>query len=93
MIVTANIQNTTASTDNLSFASFGISGTTTLAASDQNAVERNQGTSSSTGGIQASTMTYVTLTAGAGNVFTMQYRVSAGTATIIDRTITVIPLN
>ncbi len=90
VIVTAQL---TPGSSDTNWASFGISGATTLAASDLDAVVRSAGSSSSTGGVQASTTTAVTLTPGT-NTFTMQYKDSAsGTYSITNRTITVIPLN
>jgi hypothetical protein len=75
------------------YMSFNVSGATTQAASDERAVIREHGSSTDTGGVQASTTTVITnLTAGS-NTFTLQYKSSSGTSTFSNRTITVIPLS
>lgn len=72
---------------NDSFMSFAVSGSSTVAASDDNAR-----VSSTTSGLQYSTTTLVTgLTAGS-NVFTSKYRVASGTGSFLRRTISVVPL-
>jgi hypothetical protein len=71
--------------------SYGVTGATTQAASDDHAVVREASSSSSVsaGAVQASTTSVITnLTAGS-NTFTLQYK---GTASFENRTITVIPL-
>jgi hypothetical protein len=90
VIVTAQIQP---AASGQVWASFAVSGTTTQAASDLNSIERTHGSSGGTGDIRASVMTFVTLTAGSSNLFTMQYKEAGGTATISNRSLTVIPLN
>ncbi|HST68343.1 MAG TPA: hypothetical protein VLI94_01650, partial [Solirubrobacterales bacterium] len=78
--------------DRTAYMSFAVSGATTQAATDARAVIREHGSSSGTGGIQASTTTVITdLTAGS-NTFTLQYKSSTGTSSFSNRTITVIPL-
>jgi hypothetical protein len=79
------------------FVSFDVSGATAVAASDQNAVIYAQGAagngSPSENNVQASTVTYLTVTAGS-NTFELDYKVSGsvGGVSFSDRTITVIPL-
>jgi hypothetical protein len=75
------------------FMSFAVSGATTQASTDERAVIREHGSSSGTGGIQASTTTVITnLTAGS-NTFTLQYKGdNTNTCTFSNRSITVIPL-
>lgn len=74
------------------WASFAVSGATTIAASDANAIKvQNTGTTNSMY-IRGSAATITTLTAGS-NTFTMKYKDdSTGTAFFKDRTITVINL-
>ena len=86
VIVTANISVGNNDQGNESFA---VSGATTLAASDVNALIYHSFTSVS----QGSTVTYLTVNAGV-NVFTLQQeRNAGGTVTMSNRTISVIPLN
>jgi hypothetical protein len=77
------------------FMSFAVDGPggADQSATDARAVIREHGSSSGTGGIQASTTTVVTgLTAGS-NTFTLQYKGdNTNTCTFSNRTITVIPL-
>ena len=73
---------------------YAVTGNTVQAASDERAVIREHGTSSSTGAVQASTTSVITnLTAGS-NTFTLQYKSSSASVsqTFANRTITVIPL-
>ena len=91
VIVTANI----AATSELEgLESFAVSGSTTLAPTDEWAVARSAGADSSSSGVQASTVTYLTVTAGS-NTFTLeQLRFgTGGTVLMSSRSIQVIPLN
>lgn len=69
--------------------SFTISGATTLAASDVNAVVFTSGAANEGGG--SGVIIPVAVTAGS-NTFTAKYRVTAGTGTFLNRFISVIPL-
>jgi hypothetical protein len=75
------------------FMSFAVSGATSQTATDARAVIREHGSSSGTGGIQASTTTVITnLTAGS-NTFALQYKGDGtNTCTFSNRSISVIPL-
>jgi hypothetical protein len=93
VIVTAT---ETTTNGNAAFASFSVSGTTTIAASDNNAVSSvvNGGNQNPGSAVRASTEAVVNLTAGSNNVFTMAFRSGTTTAaTFGTMTITVIPLN
>src|SRR5262249_31397194 len=74
--------------------SFAATGTNTIAASDANAVIREHGSSSGTGGIQASTTTVLTGLKEGSTTFTLQYKSgsSSTSANFENRSITVIPL-
>lgn len=86
--VAAKIQNTTNSVN--SKASYAVSGATTIAASDNTAVDMQFATAATTT-LAASRVTMQTgLTAGS-NTFTMKYRVTAGSGTFDIRHIFVIP--
>jgi len=85
VIVSARITSNTAATD---FMDFGLTSGNTRSASDTTALVAVQSTS--TTGVRASSVTYLTgLTAGS-TVFTAKYRVTAGTGTFLDRSITVL---
>jgi hypothetical protein len=68
------------------FVGFSVSGATTLAANDQQALIMTSGLGS------GSAMHYVTGLTPGNNTFTMQYRVDAGTQTFSSRNIMVIPM-
>jgi hypothetical protein len=92
VIVTADIIPDSGRSGDVSFA---VSGATTLLANDDWAVQRWAGIASSTGGVQASTVTYLTVTAGT-NTFTLEQRrdgSAGGTVSMANRRIQVIPLN
>jgi hypothetical protein len=89
VIVTGEITPASNEQGNLSF---DVSGATTVAAADANAVIRSAGSSTGTGAVQASTVTYLTVTAGT-NVFTLDQDRTAGTVTMSNRKISVVPLN
>jgi hypothetical protein len=94
VIVTARIVPPTA-TPYHGWVSFAVSGASSVAASDANAVEHTRQLSATD--VQASTTTILTgLTAGS-NTFTMQYKSDGSgggtTATFSNRTLTVIPLS
>jgi hypothetical protein len=74
--------------------SFAVTGATTLAASDSNAVAGriSGGNGGPTITTQSSTVTYLTVTPGS-NVFTLQYKEANGSATFSNRTLTVVPLS
>jgi hypothetical protein len=90
VIVTASETNSGSSGG--AFMSFAVSGATTLAASDTRAFSFvNGGNQAQT--VQGSATFYVTgLTAGS-NTFTAKYRATVGTASFVNRSITVIPLS
>ena len=83
LIVSAELSN--ASTG-ASFLGFAVSGATTLAASDAQAMLAQI----SGGNGQGSWVGLITLTAGV-NTFTLQYRVTSSTANIENAGITVVP--
>jgi len=74
-----------------SYMSQAISGATTVAASDVNAVRFNGGVWASGFGSFSKTFKVTGLTPGS-NTFTAKYRVSSDTGTFLDRTITVVVL-
>jgi hypothetical protein len=76
------------------YLSYSVSGASTQAASDDRAVIREHGTSTDTGGLQASTTSVITNLSAGSNTFTLQYKSSSSssTQTFSNRTITVIPL-
>jgi hypothetical protein len=85
--VTARMQNTLDNSS--SFASFAVSGATTIAAADTSSIQLDGLTGSNSVRYGMSMM--VTLTAGS-NTFTMKYRAGSGTARFSDRDIVVYPL-
>jgi hypothetical protein len=88
VVVSAELWNQTAGFSAL--MSFAVSGATTRAASDADALR--QGSSASAEDLAASRMTLVTgLTAGT-NTFTSKYRCNGGTGRFLNRSIIVIPL-
>ena len=90
VIVTAS--ETNAGSSGGAFMGFAVSGATTVAASDTQAFSFvNGGNQAQT--VQASGTFYVSgLTAGS-NTFTAKYRGTVGTATFVNRSITVVPLS
>jgi hypothetical protein len=90
VIVTGQIQNSTASSQN--FMSFEVSGATTIAAADEVAVANLYGAASTVDTYpRMSAASYVTLTPGS-NTFTAKYRASGGTGFFRNRQIFVINL-
>ena len=89
VVVSANVSNSSLNTNN--FVSFAVSSATTLAASDTRGMQIPITVSASLNP-RLSIVTLLTgLTAGS-NVFTAKYRCSGGTATFLDRDISVIDL-
>jgi hypothetical protein len=90
-LVTVTGSLTNSGTSNQSFMGFAVSGSTTRAAADTQAlIVKNGGNQAILA--QGSATFFVTgLTAGS-NTFTAKYRVDAGTATFVNRSIIVIPL-
>lgn len=87
---TAQMYNTTNAAEN--YASFAVSGASTIASSDLNAVVFGLPTVGSGMTLQASHCSVLTGLTPGSTTFTMTYRVSAGTGTFTNRTISVIPL-
>lgn len=88
VMVTSLVQNSTASQN--SYASYAVSGASSIAATDDRAVLITAAATNQT--LRASSVYMETgLTAGS-NTFTMQYRVTGGTGSFQNRRITVIPL-
>jgi hypothetical protein len=85
--ITATMSNSSA--NEFCLAGYAVSGATTIAATDAAGIAHTSATSNSLH--QGSFFYPVTLTAGT-NVFTMQYRVSAGTGTFLRRRLYVFPL-
>jgi len=72
---------------NDSYHSFAVSGASTVAAGDASATSSN-----GTAGMTSSTTTLVTGLIAGSNTFTSKYKAGSGTATFLNRSITVIPL-
>jgi hypothetical protein len=88
--VTGHIQP--GASNQTAFMSFQVSGASSVAANDSQALIRDFGSSGGTGYIQASATFYVTGLTGGANAFTAKYKTTAGTATFADRNIIVHPL-
>lgn len=78
----------TSNTSGSGFMAFAVSGATTVAANDDGNATRNGTTTANS---IARTMLVSSLNAGS-NTFTLQFKVSAGTGTWEDRSLTVVPL-
>lgn len=86
--VGALTQNSTASSN--SFASYAISGATTVAANDTISIGASNPTAAATNNNASRVKLETALTPGS-NTFTMQYRVASGTGTFSNRHLAVIP--
>lgn len=89
-LVIINCQLSNNST-NSSFASFAVTGASSISAVDDYAIRHRDGTGSSGSAQMARAHMFTSLTAGS-NTFTMKYRVIGGTGTFDNREIIVIPL-
>ncbi len=95
MVIVTGFVTPAQGTNNLAYMSFAVSGVTSEAAADSRAVICEHGSSSGTGGVQASTTTVVTDLTPGQNTFTLQYKQSgtgSSSSSFSNRTITVIPL-
>jgi hypothetical protein len=86
VILTAQVTPPASQSAFMSFSATGV------VASDARSLMRQHGTSSSTGGIQASAIYFLTGLTPGSLTFTSQYRVTGGTGTFANRNITVIPM-
>lgn len=87
VIISASMLN---NSTNSSFASFEVSGATSVSAVDDYAIRHRDGTGSSGEEQMSRAHFFTTLTAGS-NTFTMKYRVVGGTGSFDNREIIVIP--
>lgn len=87
VFVTAQMSNNTASGSGA--MSYDVSGATTIAASNAEAVRHRAG--ATTDDMRASAISTPTLTSGS-NTFTAKYAVNAGTGSFSERTLAVVPL-
>jgi hypothetical protein len=86
VIVTASV---TVNTDGgVGYISFAVSGATTQAAADSRSLNKRD---TNNRGIQASFVIVETDLNAGSNTFTLKYRTSAGTATFVNRVISVVP--
>jgi hypothetical protein len=76
VIITAQLNNNSSGGNNV-YASYAVSGATTIAASDATCIQTNGDGGTGAGRIRVSAANLVTLTAGS-NTFTMKYRCGAG---------------
>jgi hypothetical protein len=98
VIISGRVSQATENTE--AFMSFSVDGTTTSSVLDERAVsvfapdDGSSGTNNSEdAAVTSSTTTVVSGLSAASHTFTLQYRVSGGTGTFSQRTITVIPLS
>src|SRR5262249_11952363 len=92
VVVTANIQGPSGSS-NFAYMSYSTTGACARDASDTDALQRSQGTSSSTGFIQASAVSVATGLSAGAHTFRACYRTDGGgTGTFANRTLVVVPL-
>jgi hypothetical protein len=87
VIVTARVVGSAAGSG---WASFAVSGASSVAAADVNAVETTRAAGADD--LQATTKTVLTGLTPGSNTFTMQYKESGGTVTFSNRTLAVVPL-
>lgn len=88
VMVSSIVQNSTASQN--SYASYAVSGASTIAASDDRAVIITAAAINQT--LRASAVYMETALTAGSNTFTMKYRVTGGTGSFQNRRIVVIPL-